>query len=76
MSKKSGPGRPKNRHKSVLVTITGTPKLAAYLDDLVAEEGYGHSGAEVARTLVWRGIEELISKGVLDRRKTHNRKTP
>jgi hypothetical protein len=65
------PGRPKNRHRPVPITVTGTPKVAAYLDDLVLEEGYGNSRAEVARTLIWRGIEELISKGVLDRRSGH-----
>lgn len=60
--------RPKNKHPSVRVTITGTPKLKRYLEDLVLEEGYGSTAPAVARTLVWRGIEELISRGVLDRR--------
>jgi hypothetical protein len=58
--------RPRNLHKPVQVTITGTPKLASYLDALVKEEGYGNSRAEVAKTLIWRGIEELLSKGILD----------
>ncbi len=62
-------GRPKNRHKPVIETITGTPKLRKYLEDLVLEEGYGNSRGVVARTLVWRGIEDLISKGILNRRK-------
>jgi hypothetical protein len=61
-------GRPRNRYKPVEVTITSTPKLGLYLDDLVSEEGYGNSRAEVARTLVWRGIEELLGKGILTRR--------
>jgi hypothetical protein len=60
-------GRPKNKHKPVSVTITGTPKLGAYLDALKAEEGFGNSRGEVARTLVWNGIHELISRGILDR---------
>lgn len=58
-------GRPKNRHKSVEVPITATPKLVAYLEALVREEGYGTSKAEVARNLCWRMIEVLISKGIL-----------
>lgn len=60
--------RPRNPVPSTKVVITGTPKLALYLADLVHEEGYGATAAEVARTLVWRGIEELISRGVLGRR--------
>jgi hypothetical protein len=60
--------RPRNPVPSTKVVITGTPKLALYLSDLVREEGYGATAAEVARTLVWRGIEELISRGVLGRR--------
>lgn len=67
-------GRPKNQHEPVKVTMTGTPKLALYLDDLVAEEGYGNSRAEVAKTLVLRGIEDLLSKRILDRRKSAGRK--
>jgi hypothetical protein len=76
VQKPGRPGRPRNRHKSVPVTITGTPKLAAYLDALVREEGYGTSRASVAGNLVWRGIEDLISKGVLDRRRTRTPRAP
>ncbi|MGH7818604.1 MAG: hypothetical protein ACREQ9_02430 [Candidatus Binatia bacterium] len=61
--------RPKNPVQPVKVVITGTPKMARYLADLVVEEGYGNTPAEVARTLVWRGIEELISRNVLGRRR-------
>lgn len=61
--------RPRNPLPSTRVVITGTPKLAAYLRDLVLEEGYGSTPAEVARTLVWRGIEDLIARGVLTRRR-------
>lgn len=62
-------GRPKNRTPSERITITGSPKLRQYLEDLVVEEGYGKTAPGVARTLIWRGIEELIAKGVLDRRR-------
>ena len=63
-------GRPKkNEGESFTETIISSPKLRAYLRDLINEEGYGNSRAEVVRTLVWRGIEELINRGVLDRRK-------
>ncbi|HEX8410499.1 MAG TPA: hypothetical protein VF883_16665 [Thermoanaerobaculia bacterium] len=50
------------------MTIVAPPKLAAYLDDLIAEQGFGTSRGEVARTLVWERLRTLISEGVLDRR--------
>ncbi|MCK4815524.1 hypothetical protein KA005_07125 [bacterium] len=62
-------GRPKNRYKSVTVTITATPKLVQYLDDLIKEEGFGNSRAEIAKNFVWKEINRLISAGNLDRRK-------
>lgn len=62
-------GRPKNRYKSVTVTITATPKLVQYLDDLIEEEGFGNSRAEIAKNFVWKEINRLISAGNLDRRK-------
>jgi hypothetical protein len=61
--------RKKSAVEPYKVTVTSTPKLGLYLEDLKDEEGYGNSVAEVARTLVWRGIEELIKGGILDRRK-------
>ena len=63
------PGRPKSPHKSTPVAISASPKLLRYLDDLEQEEGYGTGRAAVAKTLVWRAIEDLIGKGILDRRK-------
>jgi hypothetical protein len=54
------------------VPITATPKLVAYFDALIAEEGYGNSRAEVARTLCWRMIEQLTAGGTIERiRGTH-----
>jgi hypothetical protein len=61
--------RRKNAVASVKVTITTSPRLREYLADLVAEEGYGSTISEVARTLVWRGIEDLIFKKVVRRRR-------
>jgi len=57
--------RPRNKHKSSEVPITASPKLVAYLEALVEEEGYGNTKAEVARNLCWRMIEVLISNGIL-----------
>ena len=64
------PGRPRNRHETVEVKITSTPKFGAYLDDLVEEQGYGNSRAEVAHRLTWRGIQQLLSDGLLKRRRS------
>lgn len=61
--------RAKNQVRSVKVTITTSPRLREYLLDLVLEEGYGSTISEVAKTLVWRGIEDLISKQVISRRR-------
>jgi len=63
------PGRPKNRHEVIEVTITSTPKFGAYLDDLVEEQGHGNSRADVAHRLTWRGIHQLITDVLLKRRK-------
>jgi len=61
--------RPRKLVATERIVITGTRKLAVYLDDLIAEDGFGTSRAEVAKSLVWRTIEDLISKGILDRRR-------
>ena len=61
--------RPVNRVATERIVVSGSPKMLMYLDDLVGEEGYGMSRAEVAKNLVWRAIENLIAKGILDRRK-------
>ena len=63
------PGRPKNPQPITKVPISATPKLLQHLDNLIKEEAYGNSRAGVAQSLVWRMIEELISKGVLPRQK-------
>src|SRR3954449_1569448 len=61
--------RPRSLTTAIKVTITDSPKLGLYLDELMAEEGYGHSRGEVAKTLVWRAIEDLITRSLLDRRR-------
>lgn len=43
--------------------LRATPKLLAYLDRLVRNEGYGSTRQEVIKTLVWQGINELIAQG-------------
>lgn len=55
----------RERARYMLLHVTG--KVAKYLDALVREEGYGNNRTEVARTLIWRGIFDLIAKGILRR---------
>jgi hypothetical protein len=65
-------GRPRNAEESVYLKLTVQPKLVLYLDDLIAEQGFGSSRGEVAKTLLWERIRNLVSEGVLDRRRpTH-----
>jgi len=60
--------RPRSQHETTDFKVSAvTPKLLRYLDAIVAEEGYGNSRSEVAKALIWRGIEELISRSVVDR---------
>ena len=63
-----GLGRPKNRVPTSELRLKATPKLKRYLEDIVLEEGYGRSAPDAAVNLIWRAIEDLIAKGVLDRR--------
>jgi hypothetical protein len=44
-----------------------TPKLLAYFEALIDEEGFGETRPEVAENLCWRMIEELIRAGTLTR---------
>jgi len=47
--------------------MRATPKLLAYFEALVDEEGFGETRPEVAENLCWRMIEELIRAGTLTR---------
>ena len=46
-----------------------TPKLRAYLWDLVDEDGFGDDPTNVVQTLVWQRIDQLIDKDALTRRR-------
>lgn len=59
--------REPNKIESVEVRIRTTPKVVGYLDDLVNEQLYGKSRAEVAEQLVRSGIDQMIDKGTLQR---------
>jgi hypothetical protein len=59
-------GRPTLRYKPTKVVIPASPLLVAYLEALMKKEMYGSSRPEVAKTLCWRMIEDLIGRGIVD----------
>jgi len=65
MVKKSGRGRPKRETDVIRVTIRATPKLIAYLDDLIKAEGYGKTRPGAVENACWRFIEEMKGKGII-----------
>lgn len=57
--------RPVKLIPSERIVVTTTPQVVAYLDDIVRAGLYGATRAEVAKSLIVRGIEDLIDKGVI-----------
>ncbi len=57
--------RPVKLTPSARIVVTTTPQVGEYLDDIVMAGLYGATRAEVAKTLVIRGIEDLIDKGII-----------
>lgn len=45
------------------IQIKKTPLLIKYLDLIKQEEAFGNNHTEIARNLLWRGIEDLINRG-------------
>jgi len=50
------------------VEFAAPPKLVAYLNDLVEQEGFGTTRAEIARNFVWKEINRLIESNRLKQR--------
>jgi len=61
--------RPANTVESLSMTITVTPQVKQYLEDLVLKGTHGQSAAEVVRTMVNNTVRQLISTKELDERK-------
>ncbi len=59
--------RPSNNFETLTMTIAVTPQIKAYLEDLTAWGTYGASPAEAAKTILSKGIEDLLA-GRLPRR--------
>lgn len=57
--------KPRNPVRSEKFTITTTPRVRLYLEQLVATGLYGKNAAEAADRLLSRGIEALIKDGTL-----------
>jgi hypothetical protein len=53
--------RPSNSFESLTMTIAVTPQIKAYLEDLTTWGTYGASPAEAARTILSKGIEDLLA---------------
>lgn len=67
---------PKRRNSIVSnkISLTTTPVVLAYLEQLVAGGLYGKNNAEAAERLLARGIEALIKDGSLQRASSKGRK--
>jgi hypothetical protein len=58
------PRRP-NNVSTVIIKISTTPKVAAYLNQLVAGGLYGKTRPEAAERLIAKGVENLLREGIL-----------
>jgi hypothetical protein len=58
-------GRPPKEEATKRVEVQASPKLLAYLDDLIGMEGFGDSRPEIVRRFAWDRINELIKDGRL-----------
>ncbi|HEY4761342.1 MAG TPA: hypothetical protein VIH42_12235 [Thermoguttaceae bacterium] len=45
-----------------------TAKMAAYVNDLMDEEGFGNQPASIVQAVFWEGIRALIDKNSITRR--------
>ena len=52
--------RRRKSQEAFTVEFAATPKLVAYLDDLIKEEGFGNSRAEIVRNFVWKEVNRLL----------------
>ena len=51
--------------KTGRVDFAASQRFLAYIDELIAMEGFGNSRGEVARRFVWKEINRLIEAGRL-----------
>jgi hypothetical protein len=63
--------KPPNPIASEKITITSTPHMRLYLEDLVKSGLYGKNAPEAAERLLARAIETMIASGTLRRLPAH-----
>lgn len=66
--------RQKNQLETVSITVSTTQSVIDYLGTLVDSGLYGKNPAEAAERLIAFGIEELIQRGALQRRRSSARR--
>lgn len=59
--------RKKNPYKTVLVKVSTTPKVAQYLDALVATGLFGKTAPEASERLIAQRVDQLIKEGTIKR---------
>ena len=62
--------RTPNKVKTVTITVSTTPPVYDYLENLVATGLFGKNPAEAAERLITKGIEQHLSGGTLIERRT------
>ena len=55
--------RPKNTLETIQITISTTPQVKAFLEELTAQGIYGKNNADTAHALVKEKLRELLEKG-------------
>ena len=61
--------RPTNTVETLSMTITVTPQVKQYLEDLVIKGTHGQSPAEIVRTMINDNVRKLIANNELKERK-------
>ncbi len=59
--------RPKNTLDTIQITISTTPQVASYLEQLTAQGIYGKNNADTANALLKEKIRELMERGHITR---------
>ena len=57
--------RTPNKVKTVTITVSTTPPIFDYLEELVGSGLFGKNAAEAAERLIARGIEQHLAEGTL-----------
>jgi hypothetical protein len=65
-------GRNRNQIETVTLTISTTPGVVRYLQDLVATNLYGKNATEAAERVLARTLEDMLAAGRLSTRRRNN----